>query len=231
MFDLDFQSHAMKIEFFHYHRWIPWPRKHTHEKYSQKIRTGRQKSRGVASTPPLGVFGWRNTLGICGLTLRYRNINNNLMKNSFVNRHINCWNCLPNCTVHANSVGAFKRELDKIWYLKVFKGSGISVMLLPARSCWSTCKTDLYYTEHCSVWSYQTYRYYPQYDEDEDFGWRFRMKISDEDFYGGRTGPLEKILFIYLFFVNDFGWRFLRWPDGAIKNFLFIYLFFKFFLI
>ena len=25
--------------------------------------------------------------------------------------------------------------------------------------------------------------------------------ISDEDFYGGRTGPLEKIfLFIYLFF-------------------------------
>ena len=24
---------------------------------------------GVASTPPLGVFGWRNTLGVCGLTL------------------------------------------------------------------------------------------------------------------------------------------------------------------
>ena len=70
MFDLDdFQGHAIKIEFFHYHRWIPWPRKHTHEKYFQKIRTGRQKSRGVASTPPLGVFGWRNTLGICGLIL------------------------------------------------------------------------------------------------------------------------------------------------------------------
>ena len=67
VFDLDFQGHAIKIEFFHYHRWIPWPRKHTHEKYFQKIRTGRQKSRGVVSTPPLGVFGWRNTLGICGL--------------------------------------------------------------------------------------------------------------------------------------------------------------------
>ena len=67
MFDLDFQGHAIKIELFHYHRWIPWPRKHTHEKYFQKIRTGRQKSRGVASTPLLGVFGWRNTLGICGL--------------------------------------------------------------------------------------------------------------------------------------------------------------------
>ena len=66
VFGLDFQGHAIKIEFFHYHRWIPWPRKHTHEKYFQKIRTGRQKSRGVVSTP-LGVFGWRNTLGICGL--------------------------------------------------------------------------------------------------------------------------------------------------------------------
>ena len=51
MFDLDFQGHAIKIEFFHYHRWIPWPRKHTHEKYFQKIRTGRQKSRGVVPTP------------------------------------------------------------------------------------------------------------------------------------------------------------------------------------
>ena len=30
VFDLDFQGHAIKIEFFHYHRWIPWPRKHTH---------------------------------------------------------------------------------------------------------------------------------------------------------------------------------------------------------
>ena len=28
-----------------------------------------------------------------------------------------------------------------------------------------------YYTEHCSVWSYQTYRdYYRQYGTDEDFG-------------------------------------------------------------
>ena len=25
MFDLDFQGHAIKIEFFYYHCWIPWP--------------------------------------------------------------------------------------------------------------------------------------------------------------------------------------------------------------
>ena len=39
---------------------------------------------------------------------------------------------------------------------------------------------SFYYTEHCSVWSYQTYRdYYRQYyGADENFGWRFRMKIS-----------------------------------------------------
>ena len=37
---------------------------------------------------------------------------------------------------------------------------------------------------------------------DEDFGWRFRMrmKISAEDFYGGRTGPLEKFYLFILFF-------------------------------
>ena len=72
VFDLDFQDHAMKIEFFHYHRWIPWPRKHTHEEYFQKIRTERQKSRGgVVSTPPppLGVRRWIFTLGIWGLGL------------------------------------------------------------------------------------------------------------------------------------------------------------------
>ena len=52
VFDLDFQGHAIKIEFFHYHRWIPWPRKHTHEKYFGKIRTGRPKSRGGWYPPP-----------------------------------------------------------------------------------------------------------------------------------------------------------------------------------
>ena len=67
VFDLDFQGHAIKKEFFHYHRWIPWPQKHTHEKYFWKIRTGRPKSRGVVP-PPLGVRRWIFTLGICGLT-------------------------------------------------------------------------------------------------------------------------------------------------------------------
>ena len=52
VFDLDFQDHAIKIEFFHYHRWIPWPRKHTHKEYFWKIRTGRPKSRGVVLPPP-----------------------------------------------------------------------------------------------------------------------------------------------------------------------------------
>ena len=30
--------------------------------------------------------------------------------------------------------------------------------------------------------------------------------------------------------AEDFGWRFLRWPDGAIRKILFIFYFFKFFL-
>ena len=56
-----------KDRIFYYHRWIPWPRKHTHEKYFQKVRTGRQKSRGVV--PSLGVRRWIFTLGIWGLIL------------------------------------------------------------------------------------------------------------------------------------------------------------------
>ena len=51
VFDLDFQDYSIKIEFFHYHHWIPWLQKHTHEKYFQKILMGRQKSGGVVSTP------------------------------------------------------------------------------------------------------------------------------------------------------------------------------------
>ena len=50
-----------------------------------------------------------------------------------------------------------------------------------------------------------------------------------EDFYGGRTGPLEKFyLFIYflLIYALDEKGRFVRWPDGAIRKILFIYLFF-----
>ena len=51
VFDLDFQGHAMRIEFFHFHRWIPWPRKHTHEKYFQKNSDGKVKSRGWYPPP------------------------------------------------------------------------------------------------------------------------------------------------------------------------------------
>ena len=55
VFDLDFQGHAMKIEFFHYYCWIPWPRKHTHEKYFRKI--GREgKNPGGWYPPPLRRF-------------------------------------------------------------------------------------------------------------------------------------------------------------------------------
>ena len=50
-----FSRSCNKDRIFHYRCWIPWPRKHTHEKYFHEIRTGRQKSRGVISTPsPLG---------------------------------------------------------------------------------------------------------------------------------------------------------------------------------
>ena len=55
--------------------------------------------------------------------------------------------------------------------------------------------------------------------------------ISDEDFYGDRTGPLEKF-YLFIFF-NDFGWRFLRWSDGAIrkkKNFFLNFFYLIFFL-
>ena len=56
------------------------------------------------------------------------------------------------------------------------------------------------HTEHCSVWSYQTYRDYRQYGTTEA-----EARLSAEDFYGGRTGPLENFyLFIYfLLMISD----------------------------
>ena len=58
---------------------------------------------------------------------------------------------------------------------------------------------------------------------DEDFGWGFRMKISAEDFYGGRTGPLEKFyLFIYfLLMISDED--FYGGGTGPLEKFYFIF--------
>ena len=68
VFDLDSQGHARKIGFFQYHHWIPWPRKHTHEKYFQKVRTGRQKSRGVYQPSPwafsVGKIPWASAVNL-----------------------------------------------------------------------------------------------------------------------------------------------------------------------
>ena len=51
------------------------------------------------------------------------------------------------------------------------------------------------YTEHCSVWSYQTYRYY-----------YYRQYADDEDFYGGRNGAIRKIdIYLFIFLLRDFG--------------------------
>ena len=57
-----FSESCNKDRIFHYHRWIPWLRKHTLEKYFRKIRTGRQNPGGV-STPHLGLFRLAKYLG------------------------------------------------------------------------------------------------------------------------------------------------------------------------
>ena len=49
--DLEFQGHVIEVENSNYHYSIPWPRNYTHEKFHQKIRSGRLKSRGVDATP------------------------------------------------------------------------------------------------------------------------------------------------------------------------------------
>ena len=61
-FDFDFQGHTMKIEFFHYHGWIPWPRKYTQEKYLKKF--GREgKNPGGCIHSPFGRFRLAKYLG------------------------------------------------------------------------------------------------------------------------------------------------------------------------
>ena len=60
-------------------------------------------------------------------------------------------------------------------------------------------KVQSNYTEHCSVWSYQFYRYYHN---------------------GNRNGNGR-----WLHDCMDEKRRFLRWPDGAIRKILFIFYF------
>ena len=65
--------------FFHYHRWIPWPRKHTHGNISKKSY-GEAKIKGVVPTP-LSVFGWRNTLGVWVLMFIRQRLNDIFFEN------------------------------------------------------------------------------------------------------------------------------------------------------
>ena len=68
VFDLDFQGHTIKIEFFHYHRWFLDPENIPMKNISSKF--GREgKNPGGWYPPHLDVFGWRNTLGICRLII------------------------------------------------------------------------------------------------------------------------------------------------------------------
>ena len=66
VFDLDFQGHAIKIEFFIITVGFLDPENIPTRNIFKKF--GREgKNLGGFHPPPLGVFGWRNTLGICGL--------------------------------------------------------------------------------------------------------------------------------------------------------------------
>ena len=51
--DLEFQGHAMEIEQFNYHHWIPWPRNYTHEKFHKKFGREDQNPGGLQQPPPL----------------------------------------------------------------------------------------------------------------------------------------------------------------------------------
>ena len=73
VFDLDFQGHAMKIEFFHYHRWIPWPRKHTHEKYFKKFGREKAEIQGGLYQPPLGHLRVKLTFPISDIIFQNTN--------------------------------------------------------------------------------------------------------------------------------------------------------------
>ena len=55
VFDLDFQGHAIKIEFFHYHRWISWPRQTYPWEIFSRNSDGKAKIQG-GLYHPLGRF-------------------------------------------------------------------------------------------------------------------------------------------------------------------------------
>ena len=66
VFDLDFQGHAIKIEFFHYTVGFLAPENIPKRNIFEKFGRDDQNPGGVVPTP-LGVRRWIFTLGICGL--------------------------------------------------------------------------------------------------------------------------------------------------------------------
>ena len=77
--DLEFQGHVIEIKNFNYHHWIPWPRNYTHVKFHTKIRSGRPKSRGVATTPLFANVS-RNNLVVRGSMVSYAGVDLSLIQ-------------------------------------------------------------------------------------------------------------------------------------------------------
>ena len=59
------------------------------------------------------------------MTLERRACKSNLFRNSFANRNINCWNCLPSHVVNAGSLSHFKRNLNKTDLNTFIKGRAL----------------------------------------------------------------------------------------------------------
>ena len=50
---------------------------------------------------------------------------NNVMSNTFSNRAIECWNCLPNDIVSAPNVNIFKNKLNNVDLAKFMRGTAL----------------------------------------------------------------------------------------------------------
>ena len=151
MFDIDFRGHAIKVEFVHYHCWIPWSWKHTYEKYFQKFGRG-GKIPGVGTHPPpwtseRGFLPWASE-GFKGLRVQnifsdsgsYRNqgsVNATIL--AFFMTSCQPFSCVPTCADQYIIVNKHARSAigQNCWYRTVHIVLSLNSMwwAYPALSC------------------------------------------------------------------------------------------------
>lgn len=77
---------------------------------------------------------------------------NEIGKNCFTNKMVDEWNILGSHNVGANTIGAFRKKLDKVIHSEVKWGLGLGLQELPCLSQPACCRLLTFLFSHMLNW-------------------------------------------------------------------------------